>query len=106
MDFGLVLCQTGLSLVTSWIPGEGLGSTVMRPKVKLDAVHNLHYNHREIFNVYVVESTQCLESSSWNLLESSSWDLHTVESSSLVWKKIARLVHFGCEFYTLWTSHV
>ena len=29
----------------------------MRPKVELDALHTLHYNHREIFNVYALEST-------------------------------------------------
>ena len=45
---------TGLPLVTGWIPGEGLGCKVTRPKVELDALHTLHYNHQEIFKVYAL----------------------------------------------------
>ena len=54
MDFELVLCLTGLLLVTGWIPGEGLGCKVTRPIVELDALHTFHSNHRENFRVYTV----------------------------------------------------
>ena len=54
MDFELVLCLTGLLLVTGWIPGEGLGCKVTRPIVELDALHTFHSNHLEIFRVCIV----------------------------------------------------
>ena len=46
MGYGVVLCSTGLPMVTSMIPGDCFGCMSTRPKVELESWTTLHYNHR------------------------------------------------------------
>ena len=101
MDFGLVLCLTGLPLVTGWIPGEGLGCKVTRPTVELDALHTLHYNHQEIFKVYALVGIFILVCLVLSGLMCSPWIKFATISG------IMDTVHqINCGINLLWTSHV
>ena len=101
MDFEVVLCLTELLLVTSWIPGEGLGCKVTRPTVELDALHTLHYNHQEIFKVYALVGVYNLVCLVLSGLMCSPWIKFATISG------IMDTVHqINCGINLLWTSHV
>ena len=104
MDFELVLCLTGLLLVTGWIPGEGLGCKVTRPIVELDALHTFHSNHRENFKACTVVGIffilVCLVLYLYGLL-CSPWIKFTTIGGTM------DTVHqINCGINLLWTSHV